>query len=459
MILTTKDILAALPGAVLIGPSGERRFERVVTDSRGDCAGALFAGLTGERYDGNRFVAAAAEAGAAGALVGPGAEALPESLQCFRTSDTLSALQCLSGWHRRRMSACRVAGVTGSNGKSTTKQMIAAVLGRSFHTRATEGNLNNHIGLPLTLLGIEPDTEILVAEMGANHPGEIRLLAGLAAPDAAVITNIAPAHLEGFGSVEGVLNAKLELFEETSPAGARFYNCDDIRLAETVPARFPGAKSFGVSRQARTRATDISLDSRARAAFVLDGEVTVRLNIPGRHNVLNALAAAAMGREFGLDAGQIRDGLEAAEPMGMRMEMRNAGEVKILNDCYNANPSSVIEALNTLQQIEHTGRRLAVLGEMRELGPDAADLHERVARNAASRDLELVLFVGAFARQMMETYIQAGGKRDRVMASSGSDSAWNTLKPIIQPGDLILLKASRGVYLESLLHAIEQEFA
>ncbi|MCE5270497.1 UDP-N-acetylmuramoyl-tripeptide--D-alanyl-D-alanine ligase [bacterium] len=458
MLLTTADIRSALPWAVLCGPEGQRGYARVATDSRADCSGTLFVALAGERFDGNRFVAAAAAAGAAGAIVGPGAEELPDGLQCFRVKDSLEALQRLAAWHRRRMSGCRVVGVTGSNGKSTTKQMIAAVLGRAFRTQATPGNLNNHIGVPLTLLSLEPETQVLVAEMGANHPGEIRHLAGLAAPDAAVVTNIAPAHLEGFGSVEGVRDAKLELFEQTVPAGWRLYNSDDPRLAGAVPQRFPDALGFGLGEAAETRATEISLDDQARAGFSLDGACRVRLGIPGRHNVLNALAAAAVGKAFGMDYEGIRAGLEAAEALGMRMQMLHVGALKVLNDCYNANPSSVTEALNTLEQIEHTGRRLAVLGEMLELGHLSGDLHARVARDAAARELDLALFVGKYAQEMKESFIQAGGQRDRVLAATDSDTAWTALREFLRPGDLVLLKASRGMRLETVLRAIEQEF-
>jgi len=458
MLLTTSDIRAALPWALPVGPDGQRNYVRVVTDSRADCSGALFVALAGERFDGNRFVAAAAAAGAVGALVGPGAEAFPDDLQCFRVKDTLESLQRLSAWYRRRMGGCRVVGVTGSNGKSTTKQMIAAVLGRAFRTQATVGNLNNHIGVPLTLLSLEPETQVLVAEMGANHPGEIQRLASLATPDAAVVTNIAPAHLEGFGSLEGVRDAKLELFEQTAPEGWRLYNSDDPRLAGAVPQRFPDALGFGLGESADTRATEISVDDQARASFTLDNACRVRLGIPGRHNVLNALAAASVGKAFGMDYELIREGLEAAEAMGMRMQMLQVGALKVLNDCYNANPSSVVEALNTLEQIEHSGRRVAVLGEMLELGPLSVDLHARVARDAAARDFDLALFVGKYAQDMQESFIQAGGQSDRVLASTDSDTAWKALRDFLRPGDLVLLKASRGMRLETVLRAIEQEF-
>ena len=230
MALNTSDILAALPDAQLIGQGDIRLFERVVTDTRSHSEQALFVALKGERFDANRFLAQAAQAGATGAVIGPpeAVGEIPEGLQCFQVTDTLAALQKLAAWYRNKYSGCRVAGVTGSNGKSTTKQMIAAVLEQKYRTQATAGNLNNHIGVPLTLLSLKEGTEWLVTEMGANHPGEIRSLARLARPELSVVINVAPAHLEGFGSLRGVLEAKLELFEETAAHGTKIFNGDDL---------------------------------------------------------------------------------------------------------------------------------------------------------------------------------------------------------------------------------------
>lgn len=459
MALKTSDILAALGTATLAGPTGTRTFERVVIDSRDDCSRGLFVALRGERFDGNRFLDQAAESGAVGALVGPpeAVGGMPEGLQCFIVEDTLKSLQSLAAWWREVRTGCRVVGVTGSNGKSTTKQMIAAVLGRAFRTQATAGNLNNHIGLPLTLLSLKSDTECLVAEMGANHPGEIRLLARLARPGISVVTNIAPCHLEGFGSLRGVLDAKLELFEETAGDGVLIYNGDDPLLAEEVPKRFVGIRSFGLGEHCDIRATEILLDSRAGASFTLDRSIRVNLAIPGRHNVLNALAAVAVGMESGVPPAEIKLGLETTEPMGLRMQLQQTGNVKILNDSYNANPSSMREALNTLEQISHSGRRLAVLGEMLELGEDAADLHRMVAREAAGKGLDLVVFVGRFADLMKKEFTLAGGDPRKALVASDSAGAWEALKPELRPEDLLLLKASRGIRLETIAREMEKE--
>ena len=201
------------------------------------------------------------------------------------------------------------------------------------------------------------------------------------------------------------------------------------------------------------------LDSRACASFKLDNALGIHLNIPGRHNVLNALAAAAVGKELGLSPEQIKAGLESAEPMGLRMQFQEFGKVKLLNDAYNANPNSMREALNTLEQIQHAGRRVAVLGEMLELGEESPGLHARAARDAAGRGLGLVLFVGRYAGLMLEEYIRAGGDRRSAFTAADSSEAWKVLQPALLPGDLVLLKASRGVHLETIPREMEKERA
>ena len=249
MELKTSDIIAALGEVKLHGPGNKLTYRSVSTDTRLDCSDTLFVALIGETFNGNAYLEKAKNAGALGALIEPTAlnYQLPEGLQCFLVENTLAGLQSLASHVRHLNHDCRAVAVTGSNGKSTTKEMIASILGQKFRTHATSGNFNNHIGVPLTILGIEAETEFLVAEIGANHPGEIRHLARLAAPDTSVITNIAPSHLEGFSSIEGVLAAKLELFEQTAADGVCVYNGDDDLLGKYVPGNFTNTLSFGLS--------------------------------------------------------------------------------------------------------------------------------------------------------------------------------------------------------------------
>ena len=461
MELTTQHIITALENAELSGAKGDISYRGVSTDTRGDCRECLFVALVGENFDGNTFLVEAQKAGALGAVIGPSAEgqAQPASLQLFKVPDTLAALQKLAVFAIKLHSGCRRVAVTGSNGKSTTKQLIASILERRYRIHASAGSFNNHIGVPLTLLGVEPETEVLITELGANHPGEIRSLARLVAPEVSVITNVAPAHLEGFGSIEGVLKAKLELFEETAENGVRIYNGDDNLLKAEVKKRFRNTMSFGLGEDNDLAASNISLDNSARPSLTFDGSTRITLNCTGRHNVLNALAAAAVGLVFGLEKSEIKKGLESFRPLKMRTELKKIGRTLVLDDSYNANPFSMREALNTLEAVEHQGPRAAVLGEMLELGAEAEKLHTDLAREIARRSLKFVILVGRFAEKMKEAYISAGGDKRAVFTASDAASCWEILKSELAGGELLLVKASRGLHLERIIDQLEKESA
>ncbi|OGG06612.1 MAG: hypothetical protein A3F83_09210 [Candidatus Glassbacteria bacterium RIFCSPLOWO2_12_FULL_58_11] len=458
MELSTREILSSLDAVEPGGSRGEIIYRGVSTDTRADCRGKLFVALAGESFDANAFLNEAAAAGAAGALIGPSAGGCPqpESLQYFRVPDTLAALHRLAALARRRCPGCRAVAVTGSNGKSTTKELCAAIARIKFSTHATAGNLNNHIGLPLTLLGLEPHTQVLVAEIGANHPGEIRPLARLAAPEISVITNIAPVHLEGFGSLEGVLAAKLELFEETLATGHCVYCGDNSLLGARVPGAFRNTISFGLKEDNALSARDIVLDSAAHPSFTIPGLTRVKLSLAGRHNVLNALAAAAVGRLLGLAAEDIRQGLEALKPLKMRGELKRLGGLLVLDDCYNANPLSMREALKTLEAISHKGSRAAVLGEMLELGAEAEKLHLELAAETAKRNLRLLVLVGAYAARMKDAYLKAGGAEKAIHTAEDAEEACEILKTTLEGDELLLVKGSRGVHLERVVKFLEK---
>ncbi|MEA2063774.1 MAG: UDP-N-acetylmuramoyl-tripeptide--D-alanyl-D-alanine ligase, partial [Gemmatimonadota bacterium] len=324
MSLSTGDVLSAIAGAELAGSRAAVSYGEFFTDTRKPCRGGMFVAISGERYDGNRFLQEAADAGAAGAIIGSSAPEdtlLPEGLQCFRVADTLAALQDLAAWHRHLCTRVRVVGITGSNGKSTTKQLTLSVCSKAFTTQATAGNLNNHIGVPLTLLGLDPDTELMITEMAANHPGEIRCLASLARPVVSLITNIMPTHLEGFSSLEGILQAKLELFEQTGSQGTLIFNGDDELLRGAV-GRFSQEKiTFGLGHTNQVKPFEVILAGAARYSFTLrPGSRHIHLPVPGRHNIYNALAAAAVGRALGIADEEIAAGIEHASGLKMRME-------------------------------------------------------------------------------------------------------------------------------------------
>jgi len=456
MKLNTTEIVAALGEVSFSGPREELTYQGVSTDTRSDCRQKLFVALVGDNFDGNAYLDQAVRAGAWGAVIGPtsaGRELAP-GLQYFRVQDTLGALQALAAQVRQKLHLTRAVAVTGSNGKSTTKEMIAAVVSRRFRTHASSGNFNNHVGVPLTLLELEAEHEVLVAELGANHRGEIRRLARLVAPETSVITNVAPAHLEGFGSLEGVLRAKLELFEETAPDGVCIYCGDNELLKKNVPGKFPHTLSFGLGPDNDLSAAEVTLDSAACPSFILDRNLRIRLSLPGRHNVLNALAAATVGRTLGLTDREIAEGLERVRPLEMRGRIVRIGGLTVLDDSYNANPLSMCEALKTLTAFEHRGPRAAVLGQMLELGGQAREMHVELAEHAAGLPLDLVVMVGEHAADMRQAYLDAGGKA-AAFAAADADQAHRVLKRELAGGELILVKASRGIRLERLIEKLE----
>ncbi len=456
MELTTTQIVSALPSSSLLGDSAEKQYRGVATDTRVRCDGMLFVALRGESFDANAFLEQAAAAGATGALIESSAhrQPMPPGLQYFEVEDSLAALQRLAASARQRISGLRVVAVTGSNGKSTTKEMIASLSRTRWRTHATAGNYNNHIGVPLTLLAMPGDTEVLVAELGANHPGEIGELARMVRPRISVITNVAPAHLEGFGSVKGVLAAKTELFEETSPDGVCIYCGDNGPLAASVPGRFGNTVSFGLEPGNDVRADGLKLNGNGAPSFTLAPDTAITLATPGRYNALNALAAAAAGRALGLDDQAIRQGLEAVRPLTMRGRLKKIGGLTVLDDSYNANPLSMAEALKTLMALEHGGPRVAVLGQMLELGEAAPELHRQLAVRAAKAGVDLAVMVGEYAQDMKKVWVNNGGDQSRVFAAADAASAWTILNKILGGDELLLVKASRGIRLERVIEKL-----
>ncbi len=456
MELTTTQIVSALPSSSLPGDSAEKRYRGVATDTRADCKDMLFVALRGESFDANAFLEQAASAGATGALIESSAhrQPMPSGLQYFEVGDSLAALQRLAVSARERIGGLRVVAVTGSNGKSTTKEMIASLSRPRWRTHATAGNYNNHIGVPLTLLAMPEDTEVLVAELGANHPGEIRELARLVRPQISVITNVAPAHLEGFGSVEGVLAAKTELFEETVPGGVCIYCGDNDPLAASVPGRFGNTVSFGLEPGNDVRARGLKLSGDGAPSFTLAPGTAITLATPGRYNALNALAAAAAGRALGLDDQAISRGLEAVRALKMRGRLKKISGFTVLDDSYNANPLSMAEALKTLMALEHDGPRVAVLGQMLELGEAAPKLHRQLATRAAKAGVDLAVMVGDYAELMVRAWADAGGDKSRAFAAADAASAWNILRQQLNGGELLLIKASRGIRLEQVIEKL-----
>lgn len=443
MIWTGQEIVTAT-GAVASAPVADLAFESVCTDSRAVAAGALFVALRGAHHDAHGFVADALRQGAAAALVeAPVSGADPARL--LRVPDTLRGLGDLAAFTRRRWGG-PVAAITGSNGKTTTKEMLAAIAAADPRLRdrtlATYGNLNNLIGLPLTLLRLRGDEALAIAEMGMNAPGEIARMTEIAAPTIGVITNVGPAHLEGLGSVEGVAAAKGELFAGLARDATIAVNRDDAHVVR-VAEQFSGRRiEFGRGGEVCAEAIDDrGFDGVDFTLCVGAGRARVRLRMAGRHNVQNALAAAAVAHGLGLDIATIAAGLCAAAPPKMRLEVtRLANGVTVVNDAYNANPASTEAALDTLARTP--GRRIAVLGEMRELGATAAALHRQVGAYAAACGVHWLVAVGPLGDALAAGARAAGGIEvdecgDAAAAAALVAARW-------QRGDAVLVKGSRG---------------
>jgi UDP-N-acetylmuramoyl-tripeptide--D-alanyl-D-alanine ligase len=427
-------------------------YTAISTDTRVLKGGELFVALRGETHDGHVYLATAAERGARGAVVDHVPDDAP-ALLYYVVPDTLAALGRLGRMRRRRLGATVVA-VAGSNGKTTTKDMLAAVLGTAFRIHATPGNFNNLVGAPLTLLGAPDTTEVIIAEIGTNVPGEIAKLAAIVEPDALVITGISAEHLEGLGDLDGVLR------EETAvlpwlPAGARAIVSDEPAvLAERASRLHVGTRIAGLSERAdaQLRATDVVLDERGRVSFSWRGH-TVRTQMRGRHNARNALLAFGIGEAMGIPAESAIAALAALEPAKMRAEFHEFGPLTVIADCYNANPASVEAAIDLLCSLPRSGARVAVLGSMLEMGAASEQLHDEAAAAIAEMEIDVIVATGAFAAAFEP---HAGVLGERLIREYDPLRAYERLAPRLTGSETVLLKASRGVALERLLGRFEE---
>jgi UDP-N-acetylmuramoyl-tripeptide--D-alanyl-D-alanine ligase len=454
---TLQDVLIATGGTVDPHVRREVVFDAVTTDSRAVQPGALFIALRGANHDGHAFVADALRNGAACALVErPVAAVAPAQLVVV--ADTLKALGDLAAW-TRSMHELSVVAVTGSNGKTTTKEMIASICTAARAAAdllKSEGNFNNLIGLPLTLLQLRGDETIVVLEMGMNHPGEIARLTEIARPDYAVITNIGSAHLEGVGgTLAGVAAAKGELFAGLSRDAVIAVNREDAWVRR-LAARFPG-RTVTFGRDGDVRARNITAKAGDGVAFDLQvgaDSVPVRLRLIGQHNVMNALAAAAIGHAMGLAVGVIAQGLDSTTGPAMRMmTIRLANGVTLINDAYNANPSSVEAALVALRRF--SGRPVVVLGEMWELGDESRRAHFGVGERAASLGVRQLFLLGAQAEAMAAGARAGGMQRDAIHVCGSHAEVAAAVVAQWQPGDTVLVKGSRGMEMEEVVRLLE----
>jgi UDP-N-acetylmuramoyl-tripeptide--D-alanyl-D-alanine ligase len=434
-------------------------YSGICTDSRSVEEGSLFVAMAGERFDGHDFVAGALARGAAGAVVSRevGQEA---TSPMYRVPDTLEALGSLAR-HRREALKATVVGITGSSGKTTTKNFLQEALAGSFRVHATAGNLNNRIGLPLSVLGAPSDSQVLVLEMGTNEPGEIGSLAAIARPHVGVITTVSETHLEKLGSLEGILNEKLDLFRALPPEGLAVVGDDPPALEEWAR---PVVERIGTqllvagwSHRAppELRPREPEMTEGGRFRFLWEGE-RVHLQIPGRHSAQNALIALVVARALGAPSRDAARGVGAVRPANMRSEIRELGSLTLLVDCYNANPQSVRAALDLLASFRRVPRRVAVLGTMLELGGRAASLHREVLEHAVTLPLDLLVVTGLFLEAAEELERVPAGPE--LVPAVDLEAAREVLMERLQGDEAVLLKASRGVAMEALVPALVARF-
>lgn len=436
---------------------GPGPFRALSTDSRKTGPGEIFLALSGPNFDGHDFLAVALERGATAAIVARDRPAPRCDVAWLRVRDGLRSLGDLAA-ARRRSLAAHVVAVTGSNGKTTTKEMVASVLAASGKKVAkTQGTENNLVGLPQTILRLSGDEAFAVLELGMNHSGEIWRLAEIADPDVGVITNVGPAHLEGLGTIADVAAAKEELALAMRSNATLVLPAADPWLAP-VAERFSGPRIL-VGEGGAVRALRVeALPGGQRVELEIDGRrASVVLACVGAHNVANALLAAATGLALGLEPETIARGLEQFEPPPMRLEVvALAGGVRLLNDAYNANPASMAAALTALAA-EAASRRIAVLGEMWELGARAAQFHRDVGRAAAEAGVDLLLAVGRFRREIGSAAVAAGLPAARIRELEGTEEAALVLRSDLREGDVVLVKGSRGARMEEIVRALQDE--
>jgi UDP-N-acetylmuramoyl-tripeptide--D-alanyl-D-alanine ligase len=447
----TLEEMAQGLGGRLRGSSGDRRVLRLHTDTRTLRAGDCFVALAGDHYDGHDYVARLAPDQALAAVV---SRPVDSALPLIEVPDTLVALQQFSGQYRRSLHT-RIIGVTGSSGKTSTKEMIASVLRQKFRTTATQGNLNNHLGVPFTLLELMRETECGVIEMGMNHRGEIAPLAELARPDIGVITNIGNAHLEHLGTEEEIALEKTDLIAALAPSGIAVLSADDywsVRYADRTSARIIWT---GLSEKAQVRGEDIVVTPQGiRFTLISEqGRCAVHLPILNRVMVKNALLAAGVGLAMELSMAEVARGLSEVKLTGARMEVLAHRAGWIINDTYNANPQSMRAAVAALQEFPASGRKIAILGSMGELGASAEELHQEIGFWAASQ-VDLLVTVGPKAAAIAAGARRGGLYAGQIHACERMEEVVPLVQPQLQPTDVILVKGSRFLQLERVVEAL-----
>ncbi len=470
-LFSVEEVRGVIGGRVLRGGQTDgrtRRVRRICLDTRSLRSGDLFVAIRGERFDGHDFVETALAQGAVGAIVLDSYDVsrrteqpLPQRMRpvILGVPDPLYAYQQLAAYFRRRFTIPVIA-VTGSNGKTTTKEMVASVMAHRWTILKTEGNLNNRLGVPCTMFRLQARHQGAVIEMGVDNVGQTTRLCEIVGPTIGIITNIGPDHLEFFGSMDVSAQAKAELLDCLPGTGTAILNADDSYY-DYLAARARGrVVSFGLSAKADVRAMNVTADERNGTIFhlLLPGNVrrtTVHIRVQGEHNVANALAAAAVGTVLGLSGSAIAQGLSKFRPAAMRSQVSVHRGVKLILDCYNANPASMTAAVQLLAQVRVKGKKIAVLGDMLELGPNAAQMHEEVGEFVARHGIDRLIACGPLGRSLAKGARIAGQDPSHIMEVSDAHDAADAVNALARPGDAVLIKASRGMKLELVADALK----
>jgi murE/murF fusion protein len=458
----TTEILDATGGKLFCG-SLDRTFTGISIDSRKISAQNLFIAIQGDVYDGHGFIGGVIEKGIGGFVIDqkktnilPASEIKDTDMVCITVNDTRRALGDLAAFHRRRIPVSIIA-VTGSNGKTSTRKMASAVVSRHFCTLSTQGNLNNDIGLPLTLLNLKQEHQWAVVELGMNQPGEIERLGEICLPDIGVITNIGPAHLEGLGSVDAVLKAKGELLAKIKPGGTAVLNADDPRLLKLADTASINVILFGLSKDAKIRAESLRQHGEGLSFNLVlpDETISVHLQSPAMFMISNALAAAAVGYLLGLSADEIKDGLETFEPVPGRMNIHKTQKgIHIIDDTYNANPGSMQAAIGTLTALRGKNRGFLIIGDMLELGEHSGPMHRMIGSVAAGSNIAGLYVTGNFADDVAAGALE--GRMDSVNIFKGTrEEILKAITKKLAAGDWVLVKGSRGMAMETVVEGLK----
>lgn len=456
-----KDCLQIVSGQLLAGGNA-KMFHGVSIDSRTLQKGELFVCIKGENFDGHDFIGEAIKKGAAGIILSDpkhfSGKIISEKEGPFviQSKNTLRALQDLAGYQRLRFPFCIVA-ITGTNGKSTTKEMIAAIIETRFKTLKTQGNFNNHIGLPLTLLARTHEHEVGVLEMGMSAAGEIKRLAAIAKPNIGVITNISAAHLNKLKTVKEVQAAKGELFDSLDEEGTAIVNADDPLVLELANSLRIKKITYGIDQSADVRAGDIQNQGNKGFTFtakIFNQTVPIKLSQIGYCNIYNALAALATGHSLGISGTRMKKGLENYQQIPQRNEQIFFEGITLINDAYNANPQSMKEALKTLSEINSKGKRFLIVGDMLELGPLSETAHRDLGKEVSLSNIDHLVTVGPLASLAAESAEANTGKRLQIGKFNTHAEAVNYLMEKVKKGDCLLVKGSRGAKMENII----QEF-